>query len=698
MDDEELKKICIDPIFQEAVYLASPYVYNEIVRWLDLEKKYSSEKFQKLKDTILKYYSRTSTRCTPFGLFSEVGIGRFNSAQELNYNSSLEKLRDTKLDMHFLIGLTQQFLKRPEIRNQILFYPNNSIYKVGRRIRYIEYEHTKEKREYIISSVLLSSELQKVLDFCISGRTIQQIAFLLTDKEVSQNEAEEFIEELIDNQILVSELEPNVSGHDFLHTILSVLHKVKAQKEIDNLSLIQDGLNNLDKQIGNPIIFYREVEKVIQDFNVEYKPNHLFQTDLFYKDTLGISSIWKKELKKGVCFLNKITSRQKGTHLEEFKKAFNERFETREVPLAYALDTEVGIGYRQDYTAKGIHPYIDDLEIPLTKEKIHLKVDFDPFHQLLNEKLQEALLSNSYKVELYDDDLKNFEENWDDLPDTISLMTEVISENSQLKLCINSCGSGAANLLARFCSEKSNVHKLTKKIAQKEEELKSDYILAEIIHLPEARIGNVIRRPTLRPYEIPYLAKSILPDQNQIPVDDLFISLKNDKIILRSRKLDKEVRPYLTNAHNYSANSLPVYHFLCDLSSQNSRAGMFLNWGDIKYIYQFLPRIEYKNIIFSKASWKITDKEIIWFLSMINEKERFLSALENWRKSRQIPQWIQWVKSDNRLTVNLENYDLAKMLFNSVAHEELIFIEEFLYNENDDFKREFIFPLYKDNQ
>lgn len=32
----------------------------------------------------------------------------------------------------------------------------------------------------------------------------------------------------------------------------------------------------------------------------------------------------------------------------------------------------------------------------------------------------------------------------------------------------------------------------------------------------------------------------------------------------------------------------------------------------------------------------------------------------------------------------------------TVRNEKSIIIEEFLYNKNDDFKREFIFPVYKD--
>ncbi|REC60151.1 lantibiotic dehydratase [Chryseobacterium pennae] len=698
ISNEKLKIICSNSVFQEAIYLASPYVYNELIRWLNSEKEFSSKEFQKLKTTILKYYSRTSTRCTPFGLFSEVGLGRFNNDPKLNYDSNLGKIRDTKLDMHFLVGLTQHFARTLEIRNQLLFFPNNSIYKVGCKIRYVEYEYTKEKREYIISAASLSTELEQILDFSAQGKTIDQIADILISEEITEDEAKEFVEELIDNQILVSELEPIVAENDFLEVIVAVLNRIDAKNEIETLLSIQRKLGQLDQIIGNPISCYNEIEKLIQSFNVGYKLNHLFQTDVYYQEALKLSSFWKKELKQGISFLNKITSYQKETHLEKFKTAFLERFETQEVPLSYALDTEVGVGYRKDVTTKGIHTYLEDLELPLSQERLNLTIELDPIQQILNEKIQEALLSNQYIIKLSDEVFENFEENWNDLPNTISFMAEIVSEKNQEKLFLNGGGgSSAANLLGRFCSEKSEVQNLTKIIAEKEEELNPNCILAEIIHLPEARIGNIIRRPTLRQYEIPYLAQSVLPKENQILVDDLFISLKNDRIVLRSKQLNKEIKPYLTNAHNYSVDPLPVYHFLCDLYSQNIRSGLYFNWGDLKHIYNFLPRVEYKNIILSKASWKITDKEIKKFLLLINNKDQLFTELGNWRKLKQIPQWIQWVKSDNKLTVNLENCDLVKMFIDSVKNEEFIIIEEFLYNENGDFKHELIFPMYKES-
>jgi hypothetical protein len=506
---------------------------------------------------------------------------------------------------------------------------------------------------------------------------------------------------LIDNQVLVSELEPNVSGRDFLDTLISVLSRIEAKNETSVLISIKNKLTELDLKIGNQVSLYSEIEDLIKSFKTDYEQKYLFQTDVYFKDEFTISSHWKKEIKKSLSFLNKVTLQSKDTTFEHFKKAFYERFETQEMPLSYVLDTEIGIGYLQNNGVKGIHPYLEHLKLPSSQKKQNLHIQITPFQKILTEKLQEALLENQFTIILNDDDVKDFEEKWFDLPDTLSVMAEIISENDREKLCIGSVGgSSAANLLGRFCSEKSSLQKLTQEITKKEEMFRQDQhnhdeILAEIIHLPEARIGNVIRRPSLREYEIPYLAASVLPKENQILVDDLYISLNNNRIILRSKKLNKEVKPYLTNAHNYHHNALPVYHFLCDLQSQNIRTGLHFNWGSLSQIYKFLPRVEYKNIILSKAQWNITEKDIASLELMLNNKNEFLSQMKIWQNKRHIPQWIQWVKSDNTLPMNLENYDMAKLFIQTVKSEKSITIEEFLYNENDDFKREFIFPMYK---
>ena len=97
----------------------------------------------------------------------------------------------------------------------------------------------------------------------------------------------------------------------------------------------------------------------------------------------------------------------------------------------------------------------------------------------------------------------------------------------------------------------------------------------------------------------------------------------------------------------------------------------------------------------SKARWKITEEEIKQLFIICDDKEQLLWKSNDWRRKRRIPLWIQWVRSDHALTLNLQNYDMIRMLIEIVRKERSIFIEEFLYNENNDFVHQFIFPLHK---
>lgn len=687
--NHEKLEVFADGLFREAIYLASLSLYNET----------KSKISEKSKISLLKYYNRASTRYTPFGLFAGVSLSKFDKEDHFPKSfSENERLRDTKLDMHFSVALSKLLNSIPYIKNNISYFPNNSIYFIGNKIRFVEYENKEGKRDYIISSAPLSEELEQILLASKEGKTIDELSSALTNEEISLEEAREFINELIENQVLVSELEPNVAGNDFLDSIVLILERIGANKERDLLVAIKNKIQQLDLNFGNSENMYAEIEELINNLNLEYDKKYLFQTDLYYNSKIELSYQWKKQLKKGISFLNKITAPYKETTLEKFKEAFYERFENEEVSLSYALDSEIGIGYLQNIPTKGVHPYLEDLVLPSSKQKKELQIKLNPIHLLLNQKLQKSYWDNDYVIKLSEDDFNDFEENWDDLPDTLSLIGEIISESQQEKLYINNITGKAGRLLGRFCSEKSTIKDFVKQISDKEQELKPNKILAEIIHLPESRIGNVIRRPQLRNYEIPYLANSTLENENQISVDDLYLSIKNNRLFLRSKKYNKEVIPHLTNAHNYSNNSLPIYHFLCDYSNQKVRASLFFDWGGLSQIYDFLPRVEYENIILSKAHWKINSEQIKIFNSFIQSEniEHLFQKIEEWRKLKQIPQWIQWVQGDNTLTVNLQNFDLVQMFFSSVKNEKEIIIEEFLCNDKSDYVHQFVFSLYKD--
>ncbi|UFH32319.1 lantibiotic dehydratase family protein [Chryseobacterium sp. C-71] len=698
-DDKKLELILRNRLFKESIYLASVDLYNQLEDYIKDKNQLGKALKNKLRIALIKYFNRMSTRCTPFGLFSGVGLGCFDQQYSFPDTSiNLMKLRETNLDMHFLVFLSEQLLTISDIRYQILFYPNNSIYKVGKRIRYIEHENKDMKRDYFISTAPLSQELEKILENSKKGMTISQLADVITTTNITQEEAINYVNELIENRVLVSEMEPNVAGDDFLDSIILILDRIGEDDKKEILLSIKSKLALLDHNIDNSVIDYKEIEYLVKSLNIDYQQKYLFQTDLYFDNKFTLPIQLKKDVKQGISVLNKITlANLQNTALEKFKNAFYERFQNEEIPLAFALDTEIGICYREDIKLKGIHHYIEDLNLQSSSEKNGIQVKLNPIQILLNHKMQKVLQSTECIIKLTDEDLADFSERWDDLPDTLYFMTESISEGTENKVYINYGGGNAGRLLGRFCSEKSEVKSLFREILQKEDDLRPEKISAEIIHLPEARIGNILRRSNTKEYEIPYLAKSLLPDDKQIFIDDLTLSISNDRLILRSKLHNKEVIPSINNAHNYSSNSLPLYQFLCDFSSQNIRSGLYFDWGGLAKIYRFLPRVEYKNIILSKARWKIFPEEIKKFLSHLQNSDKYfiLKEIEYWRNLNKIPQWVQWVQDDNTLAINLQNLDLVNLFFLSIKNEKEVIVEEFLCNEEQNFTSQFIFPLFK---
>lgn len=225
-EENTIKSILNNPVIKEAIYLASPILYSEIEKWLDGEIR-SEKEVNRILFSSLRYLIRMSTRCTPFGLFAGCSIGRWNNS-DLEKSILLSKqstyTSHTRLDMQYLCSLAQNLAKEELIKYNLLFYPNSSIYKQGNQLRYVEYKYINNRRIHQLVSVDNSEYLYKILVSCRDGLKIYNLASLLIDEEISFDEALNYILELIDSQILISELEPALTGPEFLEQILIVLN------------------------------------------------------------------------------------------------------------------------------------------------------------------------------------------------------------------------------------------------------------------------------------------------------------------------------------------------------------------------------------------------------------------------------------------------------------------------------------------
>lgn len=676
----ELFDLTQQPFFKEAIYIASPVLHDELVKWHNKELKDEKE-LEKLITSLYKYYTRMQSRCTPYGLFAACGSGSWKGENRIILDD--KEKRHTRLDMNYLCALAQQLNTHPVLLPRLRFFPNNSTYIVGETMRYVEYSYVNNRRVHQITGVHFSTYLDKVLKQAETGARIKDLAALLISDDITEEEAEEFIKELIQSQLLVSELEPAVTGDEFSYQLIDALKKINEEHhpEIEHIiSLLektQEQINAIDAKESNPASAYRAIFEQLKTLGTTIEENQLFQTDLYRKGkeaTLDASI--QKSLSDAISFLDKFSPGAENANLKKFKENFYNQYEHAELPLLQVLDTETGIGYTGKDSA-GVNKLLDDLFIP-GKQPSSYDIKWNRQQDTLQSRLLKATRENQYVVTFSDEDVKDSTNSSVALPDSLPIMFRVVdAENIYLQSC---GGSSAANLLGRFAHGDAKIHDIIKTITAHEQEINSNKILAEIVHLPESRIGNILLRPVLRNYEIPYLGKSALPVEQQIQLQDLLVSVQNDRIVLRSRKLNKEIIPRLSTAHNYSFNALPVYQFLCDLQTQNfEKSGFGFNWGSLTSSYKFLPRAVYKNVILERAKWQLSkaDAEVV-----LKEKSpTYKEDIAAWRKQLNMPAKVVLADGDNELLINFEDELSISMLVSSIRKRDRFVLEEFLFDE-----------------
>jgi thiopeptide-type bacteriocin biosynthesis protein len=638
-----LKIIYSDPLLQQAIHLASPGLHEQALKLIDGELENGKEK---VLQTLYKYLIRMSTRCTPFGLFAGYAVGEVTDKNLNPYTVH------TRLDSEPLMSISDSVVKNEAILNSSRFYPNSSLYKTMDSYRYME-RQTGATNGFVLSEVGSSRYLNLILESAKKGPTICELVEVLKGNKVSRRNANIFINSLIEARILISGLEMNATGDDYLLRLKRETKSIKGfHTELERLTTI----DTLLKQDSDLITTYKRIYPLFDSSSSSTPTRHLVQTDLCFKtENCEISHVAVDIITSDLKQLLPLTQKIRNADLTQFASRLFKRFGSKELSLLACLDEATGIGYGTLNPA-GVSelPLLEGLGAAPEKEPVtQLDSAFTLFYkQTLDRAKKDCLkiveLSSEQIVLPSDGDLKTY-------PESFYLFGSIIaaSENSltqgEFKFDLQAmAGPSGLNLLARFAVGNPDLETRLREATQKEQNLAPEVIFAEICHIPDTRSLNVIKRPALHNYEIPYLATSCVEPPFQIQPSELMVSSPDGmQIILTCPRLGKRIIPRLTSAHNYN-NGLPVYRFLCDLAHQSN--GGYLNWEWPQIPDEnFFPRITFKHLILQKAQWRI-DRKV--GDKLLGDTEQVLAFWSDICQQRDIPRYVQIQQGDNALLID----------------------------------------------
>jgi thiopeptide-type bacteriocin biosynthesis protein len=688
------------PEVREALFLASPELlerYDDT----DSEEPESSagrngdrrpheDKRWRVDLAAARYFIRMCGRATPFGLFAGCTVGPIGERTVLSIRERATHRRHTRLDCDYVFSLVDRLEQLPEVRDALRYRPNSSLYRVAGSFRYAETRMNGPRRTHYLVAVTSTDYLEATLDRA-QDATSSELAQALVDRdpEVALEEAEEFVRELIENQILVSDLAPAVTGPEPLDGLIERLGDLPAASgTVPRLIECRNLLADLDRAgVGNDPSRYRAVPRALESLHQPvHAPKSLTQVDLITSgDAIALGPEPIQEILRGVRALRLLFAREGGSILEEFRNAFLTRYETRQVPLVEVLDEDIGLEFHMAGRSSGRAPLLDGLGFPSSDPE---KNAWTPSQQLLYRKLTEAATERCAEVVLEPDELQALGPGDRlPLPRAFAVQATLCAESAEAidrgefrVVMTNAVGPSGALFLGRFCHGDPDLRREVERHLRAEERHAPDALFAEIVHLPEGRVGNITARPVMREWEIPYLGRSAAPRDRQIPITDLMLSLEQERLVLRSHSLGREVIPRLTNAHNYGPDSLPIYRFLAALQQQNLSPWLMWRWGPLASA-EFLPRVRFGRTILAPARWRLT-KEWLEETRAVRGAERYRRA-QQWREQHRAPRWVIVADNDNRLPIDLDNPIGVEVMVDLAHRSANIGVEEMLPAPDD---------------
>lgn len=620
-----------------ALWLASPVLAKGVA---SARLPTEPRRRRRLIRSLYSYFTRMSTRPTPFGLFATTAMVVRGERSSIEFETENALITCTRLDAR-IVRRINELICRMEAGATDRFSLSVSSISVGDALHSLRVDG--DRCEFTrLQSVTLDLELDsaQVLD------TIQQVTYSTADRlaELGVAQQRAFVSLLDVSPLtaaiarlgLVPATQPVAAMLDDLNRALLDLDSATTSAARSSASAkVESHLNRLVPKFSDePRVHVDAVRRV---------------------RNATLSEVAWEKINSAI----NVAARACGYYarhsqeLEDFRRRFHARYDTARVPLLEALDPEVGIGFA------GIEP--DPGAVGWRTAHAGAAVPSAGATLALDSELLKRVMANPWALTLDVTDLvmPSMLRGEATVPEggaAVVSLGPLDNQGRPITVYVKSIvGPTALRLLGRFAHLTGDISAAVKAHTDAEEAARgnADGTLAEIGYVSEVRAGNVQLRPNVRKATVWLGPQAHWPYGDHIALSDLDLQMRGYELKLWSRRLSQWIVPRLGCAHNYKADSNPAYRLLADLQADCGEGGAVWSWGPLG-ASEYLPRVTAGDAVLALRRWQLRGDALVKLRGSIATYGAE-QAIGVWRTACNVPRYIALVDYDNELFFDLDS-------------------------------------------
>jgi lantibiotic biosynthesis protein len=642
-----LAAVVARPEVREAIFLASPTLEESLDFWLQGS---DTTRGQRVEPKLVRYFERMASRPTPFGTLASYCVGVLGAVSRLELAARETARRQLTLDHAFLADIGDALARDPALAAECQYQANGTLHRLGHAWSYVE--SPERDAACRLARVEASPHLDGIIAHAQTPRSLTELTELLLreDPELEAEDAREYLQELVAARVLVPDWGLLVTAADSTEEFIARLRTRPGTRALgETLHQVADALHEMAAGASSPDT-YRTLAGRLQGLPATPSPGRTFKCDLERAAAPGatLGQAVMDDIARAVDVLYRLSPNRDG--LAALRRDFVGRYELREVPFLELFDPEAGL-----FGTAALAGAAAGLPFPADPGG---GSSWGRREQHLVRLLDRAQRAGAQALELTSDDIDRLTEpDALPLPDSfyaVATLGQAPTGETRLPVRLHvGWGPSAVKMLTRFAQLDPQLRELIESTLRAEEANRPEAIFAEVVRLSPLHQVNVTTRPPLRRYEIPCLGASGVAPERQIPLSDLRVSVRDNRFVLRSHRLGREVIPCVSSATNHLIDPYSPYRFLCELQTQGVRHALGWSWGALNDDAPFLPRVAYRGVVLGTAAWRVWDAELA-ALTRTEGAERFAAA-QALRHRRGLPRVVLLTDHDHRLVVDLDN-------------------------------------------